>query len=112
MVKNTYGSVTTNAVRMSLSNAKPIILTQPTNTTVKTSDRAYFTVKASGSGLSYQWQYSSDNGGTWHNSSAASAKSAKLDIAGSAANAKLLYRCVVKNTYGSVTTNQVKVSLK
>ena len=101
----------TNAA-LHLGNNLPVILTQPVNTTIQSGERAYFSVKAEGSGLSYQWQYSADNGVTWKNSTAAEANQADFSIAGTAANVKLLYRCAVKNDAGTVYTNNVRATIR
>ena len=92
--------------------AKPVILTQPADTTVEKNVRAYFSVKAGGGALSYRWQYSSDGGSTWRNSTAAAAKKADFSIAGTLANVKLLYHCVITNAYGTATTNGVKTTIQ
>ncbi|MBQ1555424.1 MAG: peptidoglycan-binding protein, partial [Clostridia bacterium] len=45
------------------------ITRQPANVTVALGGKVSFTVKAEGTGLTYQWQLSDDNGKTWRNSS-------------------------------------------
>ena len=47
----------------------PSIDTQPSNVTVNEGETAKFTVAATGSGLSYQWQWRSSSTGTWKNCS-------------------------------------------
>ena len=111
VITNAYGSVTTDAVRATIADAKPVILTQPTDTTVESGVRAYFTVVASGVDVTYQWQYSSNGGSTWKNSTAAAAKTNQLSIAGNPSNAKLLYRCAVTNAMGTTYTNTVRVTI-
>ena len=110
-VSNAKGTTYTNTVRVTLSDAKPVILTQPVNTTVKLNERAYFSVSVSGLNVTYQWQYSSNGGSTWANSTASSAKTAKLSIAGNTGNAKLLYRCKVSNDYGTVYSTTARVTI-
>ena len=111
VISNAAGMAITDTVRVVLTAATPSITSQPVNTTVFEGERAYFHVVASGSDLTYQWQYSTDNGKTWKNSTAATAVTPDLDIAGSASNAKLVYRCVISNTAGSVITDTVRVIL-
>ena len=111
VITNDAGSITTVTVRVVLTVAPPVINTQPVNAEVTEGDRAYFHVAASGTDLTYQWQYSKDNGKTWKNSTAATANTADLNVAGSAANAKLLYHCVITNAAGSATTVTVRVVL-
>ena len=43
------------------------IATQPTNQSVCTGADATFTAAATGSGLSYQWQFSTNGGSSWNN---------------------------------------------
>ena len=110
VITNAAGSVTTDTVWIILTLA-PVIVTEPTDAVVTEGERAYFHVAATGGNLSYQWQYSTDNGKTWKKSTASTATTADLNVAGSANNAKLLYRCVITNAYGTATTKTVKVTL-
>ena len=111
VVTNAYGSITTETARVIVADAAPVIMQQPVNTTVQGGERAYFSVKASGVGMTYRWQYSKDNGKTWIDSTGKGAKTANLNIAGTAANAKSKYRCLITNAYGSTATNSVRVTV-
>ena len=108
----TGGGITvySDTVKMSINDDMPIITAQPTDTMVRTGQRAYFTVAAKGGSLSYQWQYSS-NGTKWSNSTASAAKTASLNIAGSSSNAKLYYRCVIKGGGITVYTDPVRLTI-
>ena len=103
--------VYTNLVKMSIDDSMPVIVTQPVDTAVKPGNRAYFSVKATGTNLTYQWQYSSTNGEKWGNSTAAAAKTPDLSIAGVAANTKYIYRCAVSCGAATVYTNTVRMTL-
>ena len=59
------------------------------------------TVTASGAGLSYQWQYSSDGGSSWWNSPAEGNQTATLIIQAVDWRNGFQYRCVVTNSEGS-----------
>ncbi|MBR4692860.1 MAG: hypothetical protein IKP17_08885, partial [Oscillospiraceae bacterium] len=59
-----------------------------------------FTVAARGSGLSYQWQVSTDGGETWADSSHAGNKTATLTGKITAARFSYLYRCVLTDMHG------------
>ena len=48
-------------------NAAPAITVQPANQSVCPTQVAIFTVTATGAGLTYQWQLSTNGGGTWSN---------------------------------------------
>ena len=69
-----------------------------------------FTVAAAGSGLKYQWQYSKNKGKTWTNLSGKT--SATLSVTVSKTNNGYLYRCIVKNTKGSVTSTAAKLTMQ
>ena len=48
-------------------NTAPAVTAQPANTSACAGNGATFSVTATGSGLTYQWQESTDGGGTWNN---------------------------------------------
>ena len=108
-VSNAGGSVTSSNARLTVSNVKPTILVQPKAASVALGSTTTMKVVAAGSGLTYQWQYRKDNGSTWKNWSGKTA--ATLSITGSSTNNGCLYRCVVKNSYGSVTTSSAKLTV-
>ncbi len=110
VVKNTKGSVTSSAVKMTVSGVKPRILTQPKAVTVKSGKTVKFTVAAAGVGLKYQWQYSKNGGKTWTKLSGKT--SATLSLKAAKKNNGWLYRCVVKNDIGSVNSKAVKLTVK
>ncbi len=111
VVTNAAGSVTSSSAKLTVSGVKPKITTQPTAVTVASGKTATFKVVAAGTGLSYQWQYSSDGGKTWHNTSFAS-NSATVSMEATSARNGLLFHCVVKNAYGSVTSSPAKLTVK
>ncbi len=78
------------------------ITTQPTDYTGAVNSVATFEVHAEGTGLSYQWQYSDNNGGTWKKSSVTNALySATL----TAAKDGRQVRCVVTDAGGNSVTS-------
>jgi hypothetical protein len=104
VVKNSAGSVTSSAATLTVTAAvaKPTITTQPKDKLVSAGGNTTFTVAASGSGLSYQWQVSTDGGSTWSDSPATGNKTASLTIPVTASRSGYKYRCIVKNSGGSV----------
>ncbi len=110
VVKNAGGSVTSNAATLTVTSA-PKITTQPKSVTVKEGATAKFTVAASGTGLSYQWQYKAPGTSEWHDSGMTGAKTATLSVSATAARNGQQYRCVVKNSYGSVTSSAAKLTV-
>ena len=59
-------SVTSLSAQLTV-NTPPMITMQPANVTTCSSLPASFTISASGSGITFQWQLSSDGGITWSN---------------------------------------------
>ena len=100
---------TSSAVSITVNTA-PTISMQPVNTTVTALSSATFSVVASASpSPSYQW-LQSVNGGAYTNITGAT--SAALTIAStSLSNNGTMYKCVVSNTAGSVTSNPVTLTV-
>lgn len=83
----------------------PAITSQPSDSAVTAPATATFVVAASGSGLSYQWQLSTDAGVTWTAialSAIAASYTTPATVIGDNNNR---YRCVITNVFGSVTSN-------
>ncbi len=97
-ITNSQGDVVyTNAVRLYVLS----IATQPKAQKVEAGDTVKFTVKATGSGLKYQWQ-SSSNGKTWKNCSSSSATKATFTFTGKTSHNGNYYRCKVTDSKGNV----------
>lgn len=87
----------------------PKITTQPKNFTGKEGDKASFYVKATGSGLKYQWQLSDDEGRTWRNSSV---KTADYATTLTNANDGRYVRCIVTDQSGnSAASNSASMNI-
>jgi hypothetical protein len=86
------------------------ITTQPTAQTVCTGADATFSIVATGTGISYQWQVSADNGNTWNSISGQTSTSLNLNSVTIGMNANQ-YRCVVSGTCGSVTSNSALLTV-
>jgi hypothetical protein len=83
---------------------------QPENFTGGIGDAVSFIVEATGDGLSYQWQYSSDGGRTWGNSGLPGNKTATLSTTLTEARLIYRFRCVVIDSSGnSVTSDAVRM---
>lgn len=88
----------------------PNITGQPQDKTIKAGESATFTVEASGTDLTYQWQIDLNNGYGWQNISSATGKEYTI----SEVNIKdsgLQVRCVVSNAGGSITTNAATLTV-
>ncbi len=104
IVKNAGGSVTSSAATLTVTAAKPTITTQPSNASVAEGSNATFKVVASGTGLSYQWQVSTNGGSSWSNSPATGNKTATLTVPATMSRNGYKYRCNVTNSGGTTTS--------
>ena len=85
-------------------NTKPAISLQPANQSVCASLPAVFTVGATGTSLTYQWQLSGDAGVTFTNIGDAATYAAYTNLVSASANNGNQYRVIVTGTCGSVTS--------
>ena len=107
----TYGDtvLTSNAVKLNVKGIK----TQPKAATVTAGEKATFTVVLTvTTGVTYQWQYSTNGGTTWVNSPSSGNKTATVTVNTNSGMNGRLYRC--KITYGDTVliTNAVKLTVK
>ena len=114
LVSNDAGRITSNAATLTVvpAAAKPVITKQPSDQNVAVGETAVYTVAATGSGLTYQWQYSSNNGVSWNNCKSAGYNTATFSFRMTAGLAGRQYRCVVSNAGGSVTSGAAKLMLR
>ena len=114
-VKNLAGTVYSNAAKLTVSAAaKPTITKQPASVTAATGTTAKFSVTASGSNLSYQWQFRASSSGSWANitnTAYSGMKTATLTAPATASRNGYQYRCVVKNAAGSATSNAATLTV-
>jgi hypothetical protein len=83
----------TNTVTLTV---KPVITTQPEDTSAIVGDKAEFTVAATGKGkLTYQWQYRKNETSDWANSGQQGAKTDTLLVSTTAGLHGYQFRCVV-----------------
>lgn len=82
----------------------PSITTQPGNAAVKVGGTATFTIAASGTDLTYQWQMDRNDGNGWVNIAGATATSYTTSTVDISCNG-FKYQCVVSNSVGTVTSN-------
>jgi len=100
-VTDKYGNtVYSNAATLKIMNLK--VTTQPANKYLPAGKTAKFTVKASGAGLKYQWQYRTSAKGSWKAASGTGSKKATLSVAATAARNGYQYRCKITDKYGNV----------
>jgi hypothetical protein len=108
IVKFADGSTqTSNEVSLKVQAA---ITTQPQNASGKVGETAKFTVAASGTNLTYQWQFYSSTG--WQNSGMTGAKTASISVPITDARNGQQYRCIVTSANGtSATSNAAKLTV-
>ena len=94
-VKATYEAVPVTA---------PSITTQPGNATVKVGETETFTLVASGTALTYQWQIDRNDGNGWVNIAGANEASYTTSTVNISCSG-FKYQCVVSNSAGTVTSN-------
>lgn len=101
IVTDKYG---TQAISKSASmKLSDIAMTaQPASVTAKDGASVSFTVKATGEGLTYQWQLSDDQGKTWSNSKTTTATYTSTLTA---AKSGRYVRCIVTDKYGAKVTS-------
>ena len=109
-IKNSTGAILSGAARLTVTDIQPSIVGQPKDFSAPLGKSVTIKVAAAGSGLSYQWQYKKVGDTAWHNWSGKT--SSKLEITGSRTNDNCLYRCVVKNSYGTVISESVRLAVR
>ncbi|OFY05800.1 MAG: hypothetical protein A2W93_14850 [Bacteroidetes bacterium GWF2_43_63] len=116
---NTCGNGTPQTLTVSITPG-PSISSQPVNSTIGVGGSTSFSVAATGSGLTYQWQLSTDGGTTYNNITVAGSNptysgwttaTLSLSVVG-AGNNGYFYRCIVSGTCNpSVTSNGAMLSV-
>ena len=109
-VSNAAGSVYSKVVTLAVAS-KPTITTQPVSVTVSAGKTATFKVAASGTALSYQWYYLKPGASSWTKVSS-NGTAATYSLTTAARHDGYMYRCVVKNAAGSVTSDEVTLTVK
>ena len=106
----TATGINSNAATLTVSGAVAIT-SQPANASVCTGNNATFTVTASGAGITYSWQVSTDGGLTWTDVTPA-VNTATLTITGvTAAQNNNQYRAVIGGTCAAGTINSSAATL-
>jgi hypothetical protein len=92
------------------STSGPAISVQPSDTAASVGNPATFTVTATGSDVSYQWQVSADGGTTWGDAAGATAASHTTAALLDADNGKR-YRVVVSAAGASIVSSTVTLTV-
>ena len=99
-------SVTSEVCTLTVSSVLAIT-SQPASATVESGKTQSFEVKASGSGLTYQWQVSTDGGKNWKNTGVSGNKTSKITITAVSGISGYQYRCIVTDSSGKSVTSEV-----
>jgi predicted outer membrane repeat protein len=84
----------------------PSVVTQPTNVSVCEGGNATFTVSGNGSGISYQWQESTNGGTIWNNMGGQTTNSTTLTAVTLGMNG-YKYRCIITGDCSPAATSNV-----
>lgn len=105
VVYGSANSVTSSAATLTVTSAAmaPGISVQPAPQTITAGQNASFSVTATGTSLSYQWQHSMDGGTTYTAEAGATNATLTLNAVAQVHNGHFL-RVVVSNSLGSVTS--------
>ena len=110
VVTNAAGSVESEPATLTVVSA-PKITSQPQSVSANVGDTVQFTVAASGTNLTYQWQYKSPGTTSWYNSGMTGAKTATLTVQATAARNGQQYRCKVTNDSGAVYSDAATLTV-
>ncbi|MGH7143467.1 MAG: immunoglobulin domain-containing protein [Planctomycetota bacterium] len=103
VVSNAGGSVTSSTVTLTVNGA-PTITAQPSSISVVQTNTATFSVTASGTGLTYQWQLNSANIG----GATAASYTTPATVLGDSGEQ---FRVIVTNPAGTATSNQATLTV-
>lgn len=109
-----YGNTAvSDAVSVILPNKSLTIKQQPEDALCNIGEDLTFSVKAEGTDIKYQWQYSDNNGKTWSDSRSKGKSSNTLYLTLTSYISKCIYRCCLTDKYGNTLyTNSAKVIIK
>ena len=99
-------TVTTEEAQIIQAEKELAILQQPENAVGNIGDKAVFSIKAEGDGVTYQWQYCNSGSSTWANSKMTGATTNKIEVAITKGRIGQKYRCVVKDIRGNALTTE------
>ena len=114
VVSNSEGNLNSAAATLTVysTTAAPTITSQPSNQTIGEGGSAVFSITAIGNPEpTYQWQVSTNNGGTWTDVTGATTDTLTINNATVAAHNGNQYRCVVTNSVGSLNSNAATLTV-
>ncbi|MEI8318939.1 MAG: MBG domain-containing protein, partial [Planctomycetia bacterium] len=105
----TVATTTTTTAKIGSQVMAPVITAQPANVSILPGQSATFTATAGGTGVTVQWQRSTDSGVTW--ADIASARSTTYSVTVALADNGTRVRAVFTNDGGSVTSSAATVTV-
>ena len=105
----TVATTATTTAKIGSQAMAPIVTAQPANVSILPGESATFTATAGGTGVTVQWQRSTDNGATW--ADIASARSTTYSVTVALADNGTRVRAVFSNAGGSVTSSVATVTV-
>ena len=110
VITDESGKVISAAAKLTVADtADPTIHTQPQDVSAAAGAAVQFTVGASGTELTYQWQYLAVGSNAWNNCTTSGAKTATLTVSAQEYRNGYQYRCVV--TDGAVSVKSAAATL-
>jgi hypothetical protein len=105
-------SVTSDAATLTVTaSTAPKITAQPKDVTTAAGGNVTFSVTATGTNLTYQWQVCEAGKTTWKDSPATGSKTATLTVPATASRSGYKYRCIVKSGTSSVTSSAATLTV-
>ena len=89
----------------------PSITKQPESITGMEGTKAIILVGAEGKDLSYQWQYSRNNGASWTDCTAITSQTAEFSFILKKKFSRRLYRCIISNDSGTITSESALLTV-
>ncbi len=107
----TFSGVAINhTISVTFKPEPPVITLQPSDKSVNAGETAVFKTAVTGTNLAYQWQVDRNDKKGWVNISRAESTELKLKSVEQSQNG-FRYRCIISNSAGSVTSNEVKLTV-
>ena len=91
------------------ADTAPAITAQPESVTKNKGEIAEFTVKATGEGLTYQWEYCNAGSDKWRTSSMEGNQTETIKVAAGTWRNGQKYRCVVTGADGRIVVSEAAV---
>ena len=113
IVSNALGSITSSTATLTVTTTPvtPAISMHPANQSITAGQNASFSVTATGSSLTYQWQESTNGGSTFSDIPAPNnATTITLTAVALASNGRQ-FRVIVSNTLGSITSSAAMLTV-